>query len=162
MTVIFSKKCELGLQSVLFLSAQKKGEAFNSKQVSSAIDKPKEFVSKVLQLLTNGGIVGSKKGKFGGFYLAKPAEDVRLIDIVRAIDGDSMFHNCVLGFPDCSPDTPCPVHNKWGELRDKTEKMLSNETLADLRNKTIKKLDTIVVKEDDDKEEKEKSSDKDK
>lgn len=143
MTVIFSRKCELGIQAVLFLSAQKKGEYFNSQQIAEQIDKPKEFVSKVLQYLTTDGIIGSKKGKFGGFYLEKPAEEIKLIDIVKSIDGDEMFHKCVLGFKECSPDKPCPVHEKWGELRDKTEEMLSTETLAELRDKTIEKLNTI-------------------
>jgi Rrf2 family iron-sulfur cluster assembly transcriptional regulator len=143
MTVIFSRKCELGIQAVLFLSAQKKGEYFNSGQIAEELERPKEFVSKVLQLLTNYGMVGSKKGKFGGFYLEKDPKNIRLFDIVKAIDGEEVFHKCVLGFKHCSPDKPCPVHNKWGELRDKTEQMLRDETLAELRDKTIKKLETL-------------------
>jgi Rrf2 family iron-sulfur cluster assembly transcriptional regulator len=79
MTVIFSKKCEVGLQAVLFLSTQKEGKLFNALEVSKEVKQPKEFVSKMLQVLTASGIVGSKKGKNGGFFLAKNAEDVKLI-----------------------------------------------------------------------------------
>jgi len=68
MTVIFSKKCEIGLQAVFFLSTQKLGELFNAQAVSLQVKQPKEFVSKVLQLLTKSGIVGSRKGKNGGFF----------------------------------------------------------------------------------------------
>ena len=83
MTVLFSKKCELGLQAVLFLSIKKKKLIFNATEVSNELKVPKEFVSKVLQILTDSGIVGSKKGKNGGFYLAKRPSDIRLIDIER-------------------------------------------------------------------------------
>lgn len=143
MTVIFSKKCELALQAVLFLSAQEPEMYFNAQEISDRMAVPKEFVSKVLQILTNQGIVGSKKGKSGGFYLAKEAKDIRLIDIVMAIDGLDMFHKCVLGFEGCSVSEPCPVHNKWGKLRDETYRMLSEQTLDELRDQTIEKIKTI-------------------
>jgi len=110
MTVIFSKKCELALQSVLFLSSLDKNTMKSAKEISEEINVPKEFVSKVLQTLTLNGIVASRKGKNGGFFLGKPANQIKLIEIVMAIDGLEIFHNCVLGFPGCSPDNPCPVH----------------------------------------------------
>ncbi|NMB82776.1 MAG: Rrf2 family transcriptional regulator [Ignavibacteria bacterium] len=140
MTVIFSKSCELGLQAVLFLSIKKEKVIFNAEEVSKELKVPKEFVSKVMQMLTNSGIIGSKKGKSGGFYLAKSPANIRLIDIVEAIDGLDVFNFCVLGFPGCSSEKPCPVHDKWGKLRDEAYKMLSEETLEQLKEKTIKKI----------------------
>lgn len=140
MTVIFSKKCEVGLQAVLFLSTQEESKLFNALEVSKEVQQPKEFVSKMLQILTASGIVGSKKGKNGGFYLGKDPQEIKLIDIVVAIDGLDVFNNCVLGFPGCSVNEPCPVHNKWGVIRDEALKMLSEETLFDLKEKTLNKL----------------------
>lgn len=140
MTVIFSKSCELGLQAVLFLSIKKEKVIFKAEEVSKELKVPKEFVSKVLQILTNSGIVGSKKGKSGGFYLAKSPSNIRLSDIVEAIDGLDVFNSCVLGFPGCSSEKPCPVHDKWGKLREEAYKMLSEETLEQLKEKTIKKI----------------------
>lgn len=143
MTVLFSKKCELALQAVLFLSAQPEGELFAAGEIAERLRVPKDFVSKVLQTLTSGGIVGSRKGKSGGFYLGKAPEEVRLIDIVSAIDGLEMFHNCVLGFPGCSTEKPCPVHEKWGSLRSEAFEMLGDETLAELRDRTREKIASI-------------------
>jgi len=140
MTVIFSKKCELSLQAVLFLSSLDKKVSKSAKEISDELKVPKEFVSKVLQSLVLSGIVASRKGKNGGFFLGKPANEIKLIEIVLAIDGLEIFHNCVLGFPGCSPDKPCPVHEKWGKLRDETYKMLSESNLEELRDKTIKKI----------------------
>lgn len=140
MTVIFSKTCELGLQAVLFLSIKKEKRIFTATKVSQELKVPKEYISKVMQILTESGIIGSKKGKNGGFYLAKSPSSIKLIDIVEAIDGLEIFNNCVLGFPGCSNEKPCPVHEKWGKLRDDAYKMLSNETLEQLKEKTLHKL----------------------
>lgn len=144
MTVIFSKKCEIGLQSVLYLSTLEPEKLVNASEVSEKLKIPKEFVAKVLQILTDSGIVGSKKGKNGGFFLAKAAADVSLIDIVLALDGPAVFNNCVLGFKGCSVSEPCPVHDHWGTLRNEAYKMLSTETLEGLKNKTINKIENIL------------------
>ena len=143
MTVIFSKKCEVGLQAVLFLSTQNPARLFHALEVSREVGQPKEFVSKMLQILTSSGIVGSRKGKNGGFFLAKKPSEIKLIDIVEAIDGLDVFSNCVLGFPGCSKESPCPVHEKWGKLRDEAFQMLSENSFEDLKEKTISKLKSL-------------------
>ena len=143
MTVIFSKKCELAVQAVLFLSIKEEKQVWNAEEISKEMIVPKEFVSKMLQILTDSGIVGSKKGKSGGFFLAKNPKDIRLVDIVKAIDGMEVFETCVLGFPGCSSDNPCPVHDKWGKLRDDAFKMLSEETLEEFKEKTTKKIESL-------------------
>jgi len=143
MTVFFSKKCELGLQSVLFLSTYPKNTMFNAADISAKLNAPYDFVSKILQTLTKSGIVGSKKGKDGGFFLILDPSSIRLIDIISAIDGFDAFKKCIIGFEGCSAETPCPVHHQWGKLRNEAYLMFSSETLADLREKTLKKLKYI-------------------
>ena len=146
MTVFFSKACELGIQAVLFLSIQEK-RIFNADEVSAEINLPREFVSKVLQILTNKGIVGSKRGKSGGFFLAKEPSEINLLDIVEAIDGLDSFKTCILGFQGCRSEEPCPIHYQWGKLREDALEMLRSETLADLREKTVCKLEFLKRKE---------------
>jgi len=143
MTVIFSKKCEYGLQACLYLAANSNEEVIPSEKIAKQLKIPKEFVSKILQSLTASGLVFSKKGKFGGFSLAKEPEKIKLIDIVTAIDGLEIFEKCVLGFPNCSPDTPCPVHEIWGELRTKAYQMLTDETLDAFTEKTLTKINNL-------------------
>lgn len=143
MTVIFSKKCEYGLQAVLYLAAKAEGEVVPVEEISNKLSIPKEFVSKILQSLTESGIVGSKKGKSGGFLLAKQPHKIRLIDIVAAIDGLGIFNSCVLGFPKCSPDNPCPLHDKWGKLRTNAYNMLTDETLDQLKPRTLLKIQNL-------------------
>jgi Rrf2 family iron-sulfur cluster assembly transcriptional regulator len=143
MTVIFSKKCEYGLQGVLYLAAHLDEIVTSSEDISNALGIPKEFISKILQSLTESGIVESKKGKNGGFTLAKAPSKIRLIDVVAAIDGLDIFNSCVLGFPECSPDHPCPVHQQWGELRTKAYNMLTDETIDKFRDRTLNKVKAL-------------------
>ena len=82
MTVIFSKKCEYGLQAVLYLSTIEDDRSASADEISRKLNIPKEFVSKILQSLALKKIVGSKKGNSGGFFLGKPASQIKLIEIV--------------------------------------------------------------------------------
>ena len=143
MTVIFSKKCEYGLQGVLYLAAHLEEQVISSEDISKKLGIPKEFISKILQSLTESGIVESKKGKNGGFILARAPSKIRLIDVVAAIDGLDIFNSCVLGFPECSPDHPCPVHHQWGDLRTKAYSMLTEETIDKFRDRTLNKVKAL-------------------
>lgn len=144
MTVIFSKKCELALQATLYLSACFEDKLINSEKISKELKVPRDFVSKVLQTLTSFGIVESRRGKSGGFFLAKPASEIKLIDIVEAIDGLEVFRSCVLGFPNCSPDGDhCPVHFKWGKIRGEALEMLSNQSLDELREISLQRIRSL-------------------
>ena len=143
MTVIFSKKCEYGLQAVLYLAAHQNSKVIPADDIARKLSIPKEFVSKILQSLTDSGIVISKKGKSGGFALAQDPKKIKLIDIVAAIDGLEMFNNCVLGFPNCNPKNPCPLHDRWGELRTMAYNMLTDETLDHFKEKTLKKVSNL-------------------
>ena len=63
MTVFFSKKCEYGLQAVLFMAARDEDCVCPAEEISKKLNIPKEFISKILQSLTESGIIESKKGK---------------------------------------------------------------------------------------------------
>ena len=143
MTVIFSKKCEYGMQAILYLAAKEKGALVSAEEISKVLKIPREFISKILQSLKDSGLINSSKGKSGGFSLAKSSSRIKLIDIVAAIDGLELFDDCVLGFPECSPTHPCPVHNTWGTLRTQAYDMLNSETIDKLKEKTLHKISSL-------------------
>lgn len=143
MSIIFSRKCEYGLQAVLYLASSPIGEVFSSNEIAKKLKIPKEFISKILQELTGSGIIASKKGKSGGFSLAKSPSEIKMLDVVLALDGSDLFNKCVLGFPNCSNETPCPLHIHWSQLINQTFNMLSEETIDKLRSKVIFKIDSI-------------------
>jgi Rrf2 family iron-sulfur cluster assembly transcriptional regulator len=135
MSVIFSRQCEYALQAVLYLALQPEGKKCSIKELSKRLKLPYHFLAKILQQLSRKGLLTSLKGPTGGFGLAIPAEHITLFHIVEAIDGPSLFNNCVLGLPECGGKHPCPVHDRWGELREQIYAMLVRKSIAQLAGK---------------------------
>jgi Rrf2 family transcriptional regulator, iron-sulfur cluster assembly transcription factor len=147
MGILFSNKCELAIKAILYLSVLDKDNKVSAKALSDQIGIMKEYASKVLQELVVAGLICSKQGMNGGFYLDKNLEDILLIDIVRTVDGNGLFENCILGFPGCGSCESCPVHDKWGGIRAQIEEMLATRSLAELKPKTVKKLLEMIIGE---------------
>ncbi len=140
MAIIFSRSCEYGIQAVLYLARRGKKRSVLLREISDSLGIPHHFLSKVLQLLSRRGIVISQKGSTGGFTLAQPLNRITLADIMKAIDGEALLTECVLGFPECDPRNPCPAHNKWKEAKTIISSMLNQKTIGDLSKGFNKKL----------------------
>jgi len=141
MNSFFSKKCEYGLQAVLYLAVLDENYICSSEDISNKLSIPKEFTSKILQSLTESKIIESRKGKSGGFKLARKVTELKLIDIVIAIDGDEIFNNCVMGFTNCTKDKKCLLHEEWQEIITKAQDMLSRDTIDHFK---VKMLDQML------------------
>lgn len=143
MSVIFSKSCEYAIQAVLFLASNRDSSPIHLRNIAESLNIPHHFLSKILQTLTHHEIVFSHKGSTGGFRLGRLASNITLIDIVRAVDGEAFLGHCVLGFPACGDDHPCPVHFAWKDSKSIIMEMLHNQTVEDLTSKLDGKLDLI-------------------
>jgi len=130
MSVIFSRQCEYALQAVIFLAIKPEGERISIKELASKLRIPYHFLGKILQNLTYKGLLISQKGPQGGFRLGMPAKDITLFHIIEAIDGVAFTNSCVLGFPECSGQNPCAVHEKWASVRETIYSMLVNKNIA--------------------------------
>ena len=131
---MFSKACEYGIRAMLYVADQSsKGNRVNIKEISKSIDSPEAFTAKVLQQLARNGIVDSLKGPAGGFAISpEDLSTLKLSQIVEAIDGDHVFVGCGLGLPECSDDKPCPLHHKFGYIRNDLRDMLETTTVLEL------------------------------
>jgi Rrf2 family iron-sulfur cluster assembly transcriptional regulator len=132
MSLIFSRQCEYALQAVLYLALQSPEKMTPIKDLARQLDIPSPFLAKILQNLTRQGLLASLKGPSGGFALARPAKDITLFHIVKAVDGDDFMNNCVLGFPDCSGKNPCSVHERWAGVRESIYDMLVGKNIAQM------------------------------
>jgi Rrf2 family protein len=139
MAIIFSKGCEYGIQATLYIGTQG-GRRVGIREAAEVFGLPIHFLAKILQALSEKKVLSSFKGVNGGFVLHSAPEDIRIMQIVEAIDGGDLFEKCVLGFPDCKDSHPCPVHHTWGATRDSIRSMLSHDSLADLMAASEKKI----------------------
>lgn len=143
MTVLFSRQCEYGIQAALVL-ATKKHEGWTAlSEITARINVPNHYMAKILQNMARDGLLDSWKGPQGGFKLAKPAAQITLLEIVEAIDGTGFLKKCVLGFPDCSSDDPCPIHKTWEKVREQLVNSLGKKSLADMSKETHHKFNPL-------------------
>lgn len=135
---MFSKSCEYAIRSVIIISQNsKQGLKTNVKEIATQADVPESYIAKVLQILTKAKLVNSLKGPGGGFLLPENHKDLMLVDIVLAIDGDSLFTSCGLGLKECSETNPCPLHDKFRDVRNDLKKMLTTTSISELSEKLI-------------------------
>ncbi|CAM3375003.1 RrF2 family transcriptional regulator [Aequorivita lipolytica] len=131
---MFSKACEYGIRAVLFIAKQSQKDLRpNITEIAKAVDSPEPFTAKVCQQLARAGIILSRKGPRGGFYLEKNST-LKLADIVATIDGDQIFTGCGLGLRKCSSAHPCPVHDQFMVVRNGLKDMCENTLVMDLAN----------------------------
>lgn len=104
-------------------------------QISEKLEISRHFLTKVLQQLTEADLMESMKGPKGGVKLRYAGDEIRLLEIVAAIDGMDLLTECALGLPGCGSQKPCPIHDQWAETRDEIRKMLEHNTLSDLVEK---------------------------
>jgi len=138
MAVIFSRACEYGMRALIEMARDQKQEVHLAQKLARRLDIPAPFLAKTLQLLVKRGILRSTKGRSGGFSLARPATQIKLIEIVEAIDGLGLAHECVMGLPDCGDKHPCSAHDSWAPIRKSIVNLLSMKTLKSVGN-TVKK-----------------------
>ncbi|MEZ5016115.1 MAG: Rrf2 family transcriptional regulator [Flavipsychrobacter sp.] len=133
---MFSKTCEYAIKAVIYIAQKSKdGVRIGIKEIAKGIDSPEHFIAKILQDLSKKGLVQSMKGPNGGFYLDVECLDISLADIVKEIDGDKVFTACGLGLKQCNANKPCPIHNQYQEIRQKTHDMLKNAKIGEFAEK---------------------------
>lgn len=133
---MFSKSCEYAIKAMIFVAQKSKDEVrVGVKEIAKGIDAPEHFIAKILQDLGKKKLVNSVKGPNGGFYMDKLNLKSSISDIVKAIDGDSIYKDCVMGLKACSEKNPCPVHFEYKEIKKNLITMLEQNTIGDFNDK---------------------------
>lgn len=131
---MFSKACEYGIRASTYIALQSlEGRRVSLKEIAEEIDSPVAFTAKILQLLSKNNIVDSVQGVYGGFEIdRKQIDGLKLSQIVDAIDGDKIYAGCGLGLKECNANKPCPVHDKFVDIRNNLKHMLENTSLFEM------------------------------
>jgi Rrf2 family protein len=105
--------------------------AINATDIAEITGSSKHHTSKVLQRLVKQGMLGSTRGPSGGFYLKKPAKEIRLIEILEALEGNIEVNDCPIDNDIC-PFGNCLMGGICVEIGDALIKYLRNHTLQDI------------------------------
>ena len=93
---------------------------------------PYAYLAKRMPGLVAAGLVRSVRGMRGGILLARPPEEITLLQISEAVEARQWLGRCLLGLVTCSDERACPVHNFWKDARQQIESTLRSTTLADV------------------------------
>ncbi len=127
---LLSKSCEYGLRAAMYLAGRDEKTFVPIRTIAADLGLSFPFLTKILQQLTDAGIITSSRGPKGGVKLARPASGITLAQIVEGIDGPDIFRGCVLGLSGCGSKRPCPMHHLWAVLREELRQKFRKTTLA--------------------------------
>ncbi len=93
---------------------------------------PKPYLAKIIGALSRQGLVVAKRGYRGGISLARPPQNISLLEIVEAVEGEHWLGDCLLGFQDCTKHFVCPTQVFWQRMRREITGVLRQTSLADI------------------------------
>lgn len=134
---MLSKKTKYGLKAMVYLARNEKGGPILISEISQNERIPLKFLEGILLDLKKNGLLASKKGKGGGYFLDKKSSEISIATIIRVLDGPIALLPCVsLNYyqkcEDCVDEESCSLNRVMIQVRDKTLKVLEKQTLADL------------------------------
>jgi len=147
---MLTKKGKYGLKAMVHLAGLEPGDTTLVTDIAEKNDIPKKFLDTILGELRNAGFVNSKKGKGGGYTLAKPASEIRVGHIIRTLDGPlapiqcaskSSYRRC----DDCTDEKTCSVRLIMLETREAMATILDNRTLAEMRTLALTADDAVAT-----------------
>ena len=134
--MVLSQAAKYALRAAVHLAHTPQEQAM-SRTMADELGVPAQYLAKVLQDLARAGVLQSTRGRGGGFRLARPANDIHLLEVVEALDGPRFAEEgCVLDLPECSEEDPCPLHSQWKEIKASLLKTLGETTLDDVARRT--------------------------
>ena len=138
---MLSKKSKYGLRALLALARRQHRDPVLIAELAQQEGIPKKFLELILLELKNNGILQSKKGKGGGYFLGKKAEAINLGDVIRALDGPLAPLPCVSQTAhrkcdECEDEKSCGIRAVMQEVRDATANILDGTSLADVLRRT--------------------------
>ncbi|SKB47619.1 RrF2 family transcriptional regulator [Malaciobacter marinus] len=143
-----SKKTDYALRA-LFAIAELKGESISTKNLSKYTDVPKRFLENIMLEMNNAGWVKSTPGRYGGYTLAKDANDITLGEVIRHFEGMLAMISCVSvsNYEPCSQESKCYFRRVFLNIRNLTAQILDKMSIAVCLNQDPIKKEDIYKEE---------------
>ncbi len=146
---MLSNSCRYGIRAVIYLAKRYPDKSnVGIREISGDLKLPMPFLAKILQQLAKHKILNSTKGPNGGFSILKKPESITLLEIVKIIDGEGLFKNCIIHDGSCSEvkhsKKTCPVHDDYQSIRTGLVTLFKTKTIGELV-KTANESENIFI-----------------
>jgi Rrf2 family protein len=132
-----SNSSRYGIRAVVYLASRYPEKNYiGIKEISGDLELPAPFLAKILQQLAKHKVLNSIKGPNGGFSLVKNPESITMLDIIKIIDGEALFKNCLIYDGSCAEvkkkKKTCTVHDDYSKIRANINSLFKKKTIAEL------------------------------
>jgi Rrf2 family protein len=139
-----SKKVDYGLIALMHLARNGEGSSWSAREISETYDIPGGLLAKVLQKLGRAELVSSQYGTKGGYTLSRPAESIRALEVVEAIEGPVSLAQCFSEDGECLQFEKCNLKSPLQQLNDIVIRILSRVTIAQLAQEEFSTLEIVA------------------
>jgi len=105
---------------------------YSAKDISEKLNIPYKYLTKIMTQLTEKDIIISTRGRDGGCSIAKKPSEIKIIDILKAVNENLHQKECILGSGPCDERKKCVLHDKWSLPKKEIISMFSDTTLEDV------------------------------
>lgn len=120
-----TRQADYAVRAVLYLASLSNGTRAPTSQIAREQKIPSSFLAKIVSQLSVAGVVQTSRGARGGVSLARPSEEISLLEVIEAIDGPITLNECVPDPSVCPFGEDCPVHMIWVEAQSDLVKRLA-------------------------------------
>ncbi len=141
-----TRQADYAVRAVLRIARLGENERLATSVIAEEENIPLPFLAKIVSQLSVKGIVDAMRGASGGVRLARRPENITLLEVIEAIDGEIALNRCVLNADGCPISSVCAVREVWCEAQKELTLRLSSTNFADLL-KRQEELDREAAKE---------------
>ena len=127
-----NRQTDYAARLVLHLASLEPGAQAPIAEIAARRLLPEPFLRRILRKLVAAGLVATVRGAGGGIRLARPAKEISLLDVVRALEGGLVLNRCVDDPQACPLTDACPVHRQWTRVTRNLEADLATIRFSDL------------------------------
>ena len=127
-----SMKTDYGLIALKYMATRRSDGLVNAKDLAAKFNLPPNLLAKILQSLSQSGIIEAQKGSGGGYRLAREPSGISLTEIFESIEGPVHMVMCSADGGDCSVEERCTVKNGLVNLEQKFAEFFDTVSLADV------------------------------
>ncbi len=131
--MILNQTVVYAMRALAALADLPPGESLRSADLAERTGVGVHYLSKVMSRLVERGLVSGRKGHGGGFALQRPPQEIRVADVLAAVDVAVEPGTCAFGWGHCDPARPCPLHPIWSRLQEFLDGWAADATLAETR-----------------------------
>jgi Rrf2 family protein len=135
---MLSKKTKYAINALVYLAKVKgNDEPVQISRIAESENIPRKFLETILLDLKHAGILNSRKGKTGGYYLQKPTDEINMAEVMRLFDGPIALLPCVAHLyyercEECKDEDTCGIRDVFSDVRNETVSILKKATLAEI------------------------------